>query len=183
MIVNKRIAKYSKIIQILNIASFAVSVLVIISQGIDRAVNGIWSMWKDLNVGILNENLISLYIVGILCSPFVLVLSALFSSRLLIRIDSLRIYECVKLCENVNSNKIRIKLTVGDYLLMCIPVIFDICGSFLFAMFNSVFFTNGYFAIIFGRYLGSFVGAHLFSYVTIIFYAMCCKEKKKELLK
>ncbi len=184
MIVNKKIATYSNVIKVLYIASILISLLIVISQGVDRAVTGQWRLWQDISIGNrlsndFDENLISGYLIGIMSLS---VVTAAFMyeycNRFALRIDIAKIFECV----DKNTKKI-ILIAQKDYLIICVPILLDVIYAFFFSMFNSAFLTNGYFAIIFGRYLGSYIGAHLCSYITIIFYALCCKEKKKELSK
>lgn len=184
MIVNKKIATYSKVIKVLYIVSIIISALIVISQGVDRAITGQWRLWQDISIGNrlnydFDENLISLYLIGIMSSSVLIcVFMWEYCNRLALRIDTAKIFECV----DKNKNKI-VLIASKDYLIICVPILLDILYAFFVSMFNSYFFTNGYFLIIFERYLGTFFAAHLCGYITIIFYALCCKEKKKELSK
>lgn len=179
--VDKRIVKNKAIIKALNIVSLVISILVIVSQVIDRLYTGEWYLWKDVNLGGEYISCVVSYLLGLVFMPEMILAFRIFFNRVLLRIDSAKIHECVKIKDYSNFVNVRIKiLSSSDKIVICIPFIIDAAYAFLFAMFYSSFFTNGYFIIIFARYLGSFIVAHLCSYLTIIFYARCSKLKKKE---
>lgn len=180
--VDKRIVKNKAIIKALNIISLVISILVIVSQAINRIYTGEWYLWKDVNLGGEYISCIVSYFLWLVVIPEMILAFSMFFNRILLRIDSAKIHECIKFKDYSNLDSARIKiLNCSDKIIIFTPFILDVACAFFFAMCYSAFFTNGYFAIIFGRYLGSFVGAHLCSYITIIFYARCCNFKKKEL--
>lgn len=180
--VDKRIVKNKAIIKALNIISLVISILVIVSQAINRIYTGEWYLWKDVNLGGEYRLCVVTYLLGLVVIPEMLLVFKFFFDRVLLRIDSANIHECVKFKNSSNFDNFRIEiLSSSDKIVICIPLIIDIAYAFLFAMSNSAFFTNGYFLIIFAKYVGSFIVAHLCSYLTIIFYLRCNNIKKKEL--
>lgn len=182
MIVNKKIAKYQKVITALNIVSLILSAMLILSKIIESVIIGEWIVWDDIE-SVSNFLLITMYFLIIICSPL-----SYFSNKILrqiiLKIDCAKICECVKIknIADLNNPKFKI-LSSKDKILICHPLILDFSSSLLYAICLSGFFTNGYFFIIFPRYLGTALGAHFCTYLTIIFYSLCCKAKKKELQK
>lgn len=180
---NKKIAKYKVVIKVLNIISLIISAFAVISQLISKSVTGVWYIWQDIDLGNnLDRTLISSYLIMLMFMPVMVVVFGVSFDKILSRIDMAKIHECVMSSDGADLNNARIKILSGyDRLAIFVPIIIDFTGAFFFAMCDSAFFTNGYWTIIFARFLGSLAGTHICSYLTILFFVSCCNIKKREL--
>lgn len=177
MIENSKIKKYEKVIKALYIASLVMSILSIISQGIDIAISGEWFILTGINVDDKVGIIIS-YICGLL---FVHIGAITVSvGSILYKIDCARVYQCVNKKDKLSLTNV---LSVGDFLHIFYCEILDILWALFTAMFAGFGFGGGIFPILFARMWGSFIGAHICGYVASIFYFLCWRVKKKELSK
>lgn len=173
VIVNKKIAKYQKIIDVLYIVSMVIGVILIVIQ----FARG-WYILEGINKDGFHFHLILLYILGILGIPSISwsinsSSNSAIDSAIAVKIDQIKICDCVTITEHSTLENTRIKiLSSRDKVVICLPIILDILYSAIAMIFGIV---------LFGKYLGSFIVAHFCSYITIIFYALCCTVKRKEL--
>lgn len=99
-------------------------------------------------------------------------------------IDCAKIFQCVDIQKIEDLDNAKIVLTDSwDRIKICLPIISDVTVSLLIGITVGIISNFGLMMLIFATCLLSFFILHFFSYLTIIFYVLSCRVKKKELSK